>query len=916
VTPLWAKAPFVLLRFPRIFLALAFGALLLAVASVSFPLFISATTSDLLASGIRGPAVTRFGAGITYRIDGMPLYRAVSFGPDGQPHPAPIPQPAQIDRLFSRAMAEEPLLGPTVTSVMSPTLSVGAPGASATVPGRLFAGTGALDHVHVLSGNGSSGVWLPDVTAEGLGAGPGDTITVEFTDQFGSSNARVRVAGVYRALVNEPEAPYWHAWNESIYLRCPTYPECPTPPQFLIMEADEAVRLFEDLRLPTVTRAWQAPIAPGAAPTRDEARDLVEFGSRFGAQVEDADTEFGEAFRCCGAQFVGNRRSFGRVITNVRSDLSLVVQEAERRLATIEEPGRVLVIAGVVVAVAVIAASGAFAMTARRVEAQLLFSRGARPTRVLLGSALEALFPCVVGVAAGLGLSLLLLRVFGPQGPVGAGAVVGAVRVAGIAAGVAIALIGIVSTAAFLRHSERHRAGFAILGRAPWELALVALAVYSWNRLSSGGAFVEDRALGIERPSILLLAFPLVAISGVGGLLSRAFDLVMRRLRGREARSTAVYLAVRRLGGGSRLPALLVAASILSLGLAANAAIVAGSIQTTVDAKARAFVGSDAYGRVLPDQLPPEQFPLPVTKVRRRADAGDLVGTDQRFDLLVIDASSFSRVAYWNDAFADASLEAICAELEGPSRDALPIVISGGGDIDPTEIDIGGRIAEVRTVARARAFPGMVSLRPLVIADEEWLRAAFEGFDPVGDVRASAELWVKGDPDEASAALQSMPFPAFPIITAQQVRDIPEFTAVIGTFAVMDAAALAAALLVVIVMLMYLQARQRSQLVAFGLSMRMGMTHATHRRSLVLELATMLMVSLLAGLILGTVAAWMVVPLLDPLDTIPPSPLFVVPVVPIVGGALALAVISWLGGLSTERRARHVDLGEVMRVAE
>jgi len=118
------------------------------------------------------------------------------------------------------------------------------------------------------------------------------------------------------------------------------------------------------------------------------------------------------------------------------------------------------------------------------------------------------------------------------------------------------------------------------------------------------------------------------------------------------------------------------------------------------------------------------------------------------------------------------------------------------------------------------------------------------------------------------------------------------------------------------VMLMYLQARQRSQLVAFGLSMRMGMTHATHRRSLVLELATMLLVSLLLGVVLGTIAAWMVVPLLDPIDTIPPSPLFVVPFAPILAGAITLATLSWLGGLYTERRARRVDLGEVMRVAE
>ena len=222
----------------------------------------------------------------------------------------------------------------------------------------------------------------------------------------------------------------------------------------------------------------------------------------------------------------------------------------------------------------------------------------------------------------------------------------------------------------------------------------------------------------------------------------------------------------------------------------------------------------------------------------------------------------------------------------------------------------------MRVIEDARAFPGMVSLRPLVIADASALRAAFEGFDPVGDVRASAEVWVKGDPDRAVAALATLPTPAFPIITAAQVQDIPEFTAVIGTFAVMDAVALAAALLVVIVMLMYLQARQRSQLVAFGLSTRMGMTHATHRRSLVLELATMLLTSFVVALGLGALAAWLVVPLLDPLATIPPAPLFVTPVVPIVIGGVALATIAWAGGTATARRAQRVDLGEVMRVAE
>lgn len=96
-------------------------------------------------------------------------------------------------------------------------------------------------------------------------------------------------------------------------------------------------------------------------------------------------------------------------------------------------------------------------------------------------------------------------------------------------------------------------------------------------------------------------------------------------------------------------------------------------------------------------------------------------------------------------------------------------------------------------------------------------------------------------------------------------------------FVVMNALGLVAALLVVAGMLMYLQARQRSQVVSYALSLRMGMTHAHHRRSLVVELGTMLCYAYLLGLTVAIGAALVMVPRLDPLASIPPSPLFVWP---------------------------------------
>ena len=60
VDPLWSKAPFVMFRYPGLFASLAVGALLLALAAAAYPLFISASASELLAAKIDDPAYTRW----------------------------------------------------------------------------------------------------------------------------------------------------------------------------------------------------------------------------------------------------------------------------------------------------------------------------------------------------------------------------------------------------------------------------------------------------------------------------------------------------------------------------------------------------------------------------------------------------------------------------------------------------------------------------------------------------------------------------------------------------------------------------------------------------------------------------------------------------------------------------------------
>jgi predicted lysophospholipase L1 biosynthesis ABC-type transport system permease subunit len=206
-------------------------------------------------------------------------------------------------------------------------------------------------------------------------------------------------------------------------------------------------------------------------------------------------------------------------------------------------------------------------------------------------------------------------------------------------------------------------------------------------------------------------------------------------------------------------------------------------------------------------------------------------------------------------------------------------------------------------------------MRPLVIANEQELVERLDlPYNPLG--RFGAEMWVRGEPAEVSRALAQMENTPFAEISAELVQDIPHVAAAIDTFLVVNVLGTVAALLTCVGMLMYLQARQRSQVVSYALSVRMGMRDEQNRRALALELGVMIGLALAIGVTLAIVAANLTVPRLDPITTIPPAPFLVVPIPLMVGAAVVLAAAVWIGAAITNRRARAVDLGEVMRVAE
>ena len=897
LSPMWAKAPLVHLHFPRLLLSLAFGALLLALATAAYPLFISSRTTDFVMIAISNPLVTRTGAGIEYRIENLPL------------HHSRLPSPRIIGARFNDLMAEESLLGPTVAGMLGPEVSISVPARRPiTAPGRLFAAEGAFRHVRLLEGGGGQGVWLSDLTASELGVKPGAEISLSFQ---GMRPVRVTVAAIYRALYVEPPTAFWHSWDPDIYKRCQ---DCDPPPPFVLLSPHEFSRLSMGTGSPTATFSWQAPIVPGRPLTLDDALALERFTNRFQAEITDPTNALSHIFPCCHAPLFA-----GQVTTSLSSSIDNVIADAEGKIAALEQPGRLLQIAAIIVALVVLGAAGAFAGAARKVEQQVLFSRGTHPAAVAAKACLEAVIPAGLGGAVGLGVAFLLVLTVRANAPIGASASRQALVGAGLATVVSVALLGIVSAVAFLRNSEHHQERFATFARAPWELALVALAFYAFHRLQTGGAFVQDVSLHVRSPSVNLLLFPVLSIAGLAMIGVRLVGAGLRSVRERSGRFASwLYLAIHRLAGGSRMTLLLVSASALCLGIFVQAQTIVRSLETTVDAKAKLFVGSDVEGQVLYDTPLPERFTLPITRVTRLQQPGTLAPGGEDFDLLAVDSATLASAAYWNPSFSDVSIQEIAQRLAEPAGDRIPVVVAGAGTATPGAMDFDSREIPVHIVARALAFPGMTSLRPLVVVDADTLIEAFAGVsNPLHySPGASTEFWVKGDPDRASAALRTLKYSPYLILTADQVKDIPEIAAAIGSFLVLNGLGLIAALLVVLGMLMYLQARQRSQVVSYGLSLRMGMSHSAHRRSLTAELGAMLCFSYAIGLVLALGAAFLILPLLDPLATIPPGPLFVMPLRVMGSAFVGVLAASWIGGWLTNRRAGGVSLGEVMRVAD
>jgi putative ABC transport system permease protein len=282
-------------------------------------------------------------------------------------------------------------------------------------------------------------------------------------------------------------------------------------------------------------------------------------------------------------------------------------------------------------------------------------------------------------------------------------------------------------------------------------------------------------------------------------------------------------------------------------------------------------------------------------------------------DVMLVDPATLARTLHWQKEWGP-SPGKLLDELARSPSEPLPVIVTP--DLSSRRaILIGGRRFPVRVLSSVNAFPFMAQGIPLVVTSYralDDLEARAKLFDSLGVL--ATYVWAKGPPLAVGRSLSALE-PIYPPSTIDTFLHAPDVTLATRTFTFMRLIAIGAGVLALLGLLLYLQARQRSQAIASALARRMGFDRAAETLSLCLELAGILVFAAVLGGGVAIAAAGPVVHRIDPLPNDPPSPIFTVPGGVIVLAVVALAVVAVAAGALTSWLARRTDVSEALRVA-
>lgn len=879
----WRRAPFLLWRRPGLLAAVAGATAVVAASLASVPLFTSSVGSASVQLQIDERCPRDLGA-----------TRRFSAAPGAVQSPSPDPFTSVADRLgpsnWWARLDEVPLRTDDPSA--------------APLEVNLLVRGGALDNVEVLESREGEGVWLSDRAVERTGLHAGDFASIGTT--------RVPVAGVYRDLSGPSVDRFWCSNADLLLLEGA---DLIPPPPLVLVDRVTLAAVMRDLGRPTAQGAWQAGLLPGLTlheadellgllTCRDGARVLPWCASGSRPQVPGSATG---PFRDRPVEARDEAEFATRFL---QSSLPFAI-ERTRAIQT-SVGGGIWAIAALatLAGLGLVAAAAALWLERRRREVTLLIVRGVSPAAVGLKAVLELVAPLTVGAAVGVAAAHAAVAGVGPSPEIEPAAVRDAVAAGALAVATAVAVITVVVARRADAARTHTRVGRRWLAFVPWEVALGWATVVSYRRLGEWGV-PTGRGADVSRVDLWGLLFPVLFLITSVAVVSRVLALAIGPIR-RASRSWPVplYLGVRRVAR-YRVAALgLVAGSSLAAGVLGYAATMNRSLDTTLLAKGRTYVGSDVAIRLSTDQELPTDLRDRSTEVRYFRHAW--VQRDRRVDLTVmaIDPATFERAAFWDDTFGRRDLHDIVEQVGGGADGSpVPVVVMGadlGTTFDLAVVGSRTRHLPVTVVGGVHAFPGMRPHEPTVYV----AASALEQVDADGYV---TETWVRGDPEDIRAALVDAGTGFQEVRALSGIADQAAFRTVSWTFGYLQTIGLSAGLLVIGGLAVYLDARSRHRLLGYALMRRMGLPRTRHRRALGVELAASVLVGALAGLVIAGAGAALAYAHIDPVPRYAPDPLLRLATATAAALAVATAVLTVVAVVFGQRRMDRDDPVEVLR---
>jgi putative ABC transport system permease protein len=903
----------VLLRHPSAFAALAVAGALVTLAAASAPFVTNAAASAALKDKLSALSPLATGLQINGGID------------------VSTPAGMLIKNDDRRRGAADDLgqalgLKPPVFTIESEVLNVDSAQGSAQV--RLMARSGALAHAKRLSSVPGTGVWVADLTARGLGLRPGDRLRIEYGNYAAASRSvSLRIKGIYRALDRSAPSPYWANFLAEVL---PRGVDPPPPARYVFLSRAQLFAIAHRLGAGRFVRG------PGPVPQRrngfsvtTKAELAVDPRSLTLAQARRLEGRFAAVRRSLGTSALGRRlgcvphgetlsadEAGSRSACRVISSLSSAVALADASTDSVSPGVSLLSGACAAIALAVSGAAGLFLVRRRRTEASLAFARGESTAAFGARTGIEILLPTLLGGAAGFAIAPALTGVLAPSGSIDSGTVRSALGHGGVALAAGFVLAVVVASSAFVRLFDSGRGRLRWLRFVPWELPLLGVALWLLLDVLGGGGLVTNHKTGASHPTLAVFVFPLLLAAATAGLVARAAGVVLRRTARSDGQgSTSLFLVTRRLAAARGTLVALAVVSAAAFGAYFYASAVQASLVRGIAEKGYVAYGGDVQGVVSDSAAIAPSFPFPATRVDYANQVATLGTPDGAYaDVLAVDAGSIGSVIHWYRAWGRDPRPSL-GRLARPQDEALPVLAAGDLPSHLASVWINGARLPVDVVATVRTFPGMAVGTPLLVVDRHVLAKVAAARD-VPDALGTPQtlVWATGPSAAVVRALEARPLEASYVSTIDQFRKDPDVVLAKRTLGYMRFIALAAGLLVLIALVLYLQSRQRSQVIASSLAARMGLTRRAEITSLALELG---LIALCAGLVGGIVAifsAGAIVTHIDPLASDPPAPTLAVPMFAIAASITALVVAAVVAGAVVTVAARRTDLSEALRV--